>query len=208
MLKKISLLTLLTLGTLSAEETLKPILQMGYDFGGTKLATITHQDNYGESTYNIRANGGLSFEGGAVLGNNNSNMELQLLVGYKFDSDSADNGDVTWDVVPFSALAMFKSNKWKFGGGVTYHLNPELDSSFPLYDSNNNFVSNGINEKYNNAFGGVIKMQYRATPSLDIGLKGTLIEYELKNDPTITTKGNSIGIVLSYTFGNERSEFR
>ena len=208
MLKKISLLTLLTLGTLSAEETLKPILQMGYDFGGTKLATITHQDNYGESTYNIRANGGLSFEAGAVLGNNNSNMELQLLVGYKFDSDSADNGDVTWDVVPFSALAMFKSNKWKFGGGVTYHLNPELDSSFPLYDSNNNLVSNGINEKYNNAFGGVIKMQYRATPSLDIGLKGTLIEYELKNDPTITTKGNSIGIVLSYTFGNERSEFR
>ena len=208
MLKKISLLTLLTVGSLSAADTLKPILQMGYDFGGTKLATITHEDYYGESTYNIRSGEGMSFEAGAVLGNDNSNMELQLLVGYKFDYDSATNGDVTWDVIPFTALAMFKSNKWKFGGGVTYHLNPELDSSFPIYDSDNNFVSNGINDEYDNAFGGVIKMQYRATPSLDIGLKGTLIEYELKDDPSIIAKGNSIGFVISYTFGNERSEFR
>ena len=208
MIKKISLITLLTLGTLSASDTLKPILQMGYDFGGTKLATVTHEDYYGYSTYDIRAGEGLNFEAGAVLSNDYSNMELQLLVGYKFDYDSATNGDVTWDVVPFTALAMFKSNKWKFGGGVTYHLNPELDSSFPIYDSSGNFVSNGINDKYDNAFGGVIKMQYRVTPSLDIGLKGTLIEYELKDDPSITANGNSIGFVVGYTFGNERSEFR
>ena len=208
MFKKISLITLLTLGTLSASDTLKPIIQMGYDFGGTKLATITHEDYNGYSSYDIRAGEGLSFEAGAALSNDNSNMELQFLIGYKFDSDSADNGDVTWDVIPFTALAMFKSNQWKFGGGVTYHLNPELDSSFPIYDKNNNFLSNGINDEYNNAFGGVVKMQYRVTPSLDIGVKGTFIEYELKNDPTITADGNSIGFVLSFTFGNERSEFR
>ena len=208
MLKKISLLTLLTLGTLSAEDTLKPMLEMGYDFGGTKLATITHEDYYGENIYNIRAGEGLSFEAGAVFGNDNSNVELQMLIGYKFDSDSADNGEVTWDTIPFTALAMFTSDKWKFGGGVTYHLNPELDSTFPIYDNNNNFVSNGTNDKYNSAFGGVVKMQYRATPSLDIGLKGTLIEYELTEDPSITAKGNSIGVTLSYTFGNERSKFR
>jgi hypothetical protein len=208
MFKKISLITLLTLGTLSASDTLKPIIQMGYDFGGTKLATVTHEDYYGYSTYDIRSGEGLSFEAGAVLSNDNSNMELQLLIGYKFDYDSADNGDVTWDVIPFTALAMFTSNKWKFGGGVTYHLNPELDSSFPIYDSTGNFVSNGIDDKYDNAIGGVIKMQYRITPSLDFGLKGTIIEYELKDDPSVTANGNSIGFVIGYTFGNERSEFR
>jgi hypothetical protein len=208
MLKRVSLLTLLTLGSLSASDTLKPIIEIGYDFGGTKLATIIHEDYYGESTYEIRAGEGLSFEAGAVVESDKSNMELQLLIGYKLDTDSATNGDVTWDVVPFTALAMFKSNRWKFGGGVTYHLNPELDSSLPIYDSENNFVSNGGKDKYDNAFGGVIKMQYNVTPSFDIGLRGTLIEYKLKDDSSITARGNSIGLTLSYTFGNERSEFR
>jgi hypothetical protein len=214
MFKKISLVTLLTLGTLSASDTVKPMLQMGYDWGGTELATVQHENydaygyRYNDSSYKIRAGEGLSFEAGAVLGNDNSNMELQFLVGYKFDSDSANNGDVTWDVIPFTALAMFKSNKWKFGGGVTYHLNPELDSSFPIYDKNNNFVSNGMNDKYENAFGGVVKMQYRITPSFDVGVKGTFIDYKLKDDSSVTADGNSIGFVLSYSFGNERSEFR
>jgi hypothetical protein len=208
MFKKISLITLLTLGTLSASDTLKPMIQMGYDWGGTTLATVSHEnyDDYGyrynDSDYKIRAGEGLSFEAGAVIGSDHSDMELQFLVGYKFDSDSADNGDVTWDVVPFTALAMFKSYKWKFGGGVTYHLNPELSGGF---SGDNVSAEDG---EYENAFGGIAKIQYRVTPSLDIGLKGTLIEYELKSDPTFKAKANSIGFVLSYTFGNERSEFR
>jgi hypothetical protein len=208
MFKKISLITLLSLASLSASDTLKPIIQMGYDFGGTKLATVTHEDTYGYSTYDIRAGEGLSFEAGATVSNEYSNMEFQFLVGYKFDYDSASNGDVTWDVIPFTALAMFTSPRWKFGGGVTYHLNPELDSSFPIYDSTGNFVSNGIDDKYDNAFGGVVKLQYRITPSLDFGLKGTFIEYELKDDPSVTANGNSVGFVISYQFGNERSVFR
>jgi len=214
MFKKISLITLLTLGTLSASDTVKPMLQMGYDWGGTTLATVQHSNydvfnySYNDENYDIRAGEGLSLEVGAAVGSDNSDMELHFLVGYKFDSDSANNGDVKWDVIPFTALAMFKSNKWKFGGGITYHLNPELDSSFPIYDQNNKFVSNGVNEKYENAFGGVAKIQYRVTPSLDLGVKGTFIEYELKNDTKFKAKANSIGFVLSYAFGNERSEFR
>jgi len=213
MFKKISLITLLTLGTLSASDTIKPIIQLGYDVGGTELATVHHEnyDDYGyryNNNYKIRAGEGVSFEAGAAIGSDNSNMELQFLVGYKFDSDSATNGEVTWDVVPFTALAMFKSNKWKFGGGLTYHLNPRLNSTFPIYDKNNNFLSNGINDTYKDALGGVAKIQYRVTPSFDVGLKGTLIEYELEDDPSYKARGNSIGFVLSYTFGNERSEFR
>ena len=213
MLKKISLATLLTLSSLSATDTVKPMLQMGYDWGGTTLTTISYGEydyygNYYADDGTIRAGQGLSFEAGAVLGNPSSNMELQFLVGYKFDSESASNGDVTWDVIPFSALAMFKSNRWKLGGGVTYHLNPELSGSLPVYDENNNFVGNGVHDEYENAFGGVAKIQYRITPSFDIGVKGTFIEYELKSDPSYTAKGNSVGFVLSYAFGNERSEFR
>jgi len=202
MFKKISLVTLLTLGTLSASDTLKPMLQMGYDWGGTTLATVYHDGYYDQGTEKIRAGQGLSFEAGATIDNPSSNMELRFLIGYKFDSDSASNGDVTWDRIPFTGLAMFKANRWRFGGGVTYHLNPELSGGF---GGDNVSAADG---EYKNAFGGVAQIQYMATDSLGIGIKGTFIEYELKSDPSYKAKGNSMGFVISYAFGNERSEFR
>lgn len=205
MIKQISLATLLTLSTLSASDTLKPLLQMGYDWGGTTLATVQH--TY-EGTNKIRAGQGLSFETGAALGNPSSNMELQFLVGYKFDSDTASNGEVTWDVIPFTALALFKAQRWKFGGGVTYHLNPALSGGFSGYDNRGTYYNDTVNDDYDNAVGGVAQIQYMAANSLAIGLKGTFIEYALKSDPSYITKGNSIGILLSYTFGNQRSALR
>jgi len=202
MLKKISLATLLMLTTLSANNNIKPLVQVGYGWGGTTLATIHH--DY-ESDYKIRAGDGLNLEVGATVGN--PNLELQFLVGYKFDTDSASNGDVTWDTVPFTAIGMLKNNNWKFGGGVTYHLNPELSGSFSGYDGGVYF-NDTVDDQYENALGGVVKIQYQAGDSFDIGLQGTFIEYELKSDNTQTAKGNSIGVVFTYTFGNERSEFR
>jgi len=205
MIKKISLLTLLTLGSLSASQNLKPILQMGYDFGGTTLATVEHDDYYDSSINKIRAGQGLSFEAGAVL--DAPNMELQFLVGYRFDQESASNGEVTWDVIPFTALAMIKSNRWKFGGGVTYHLNPELVGSFKGIDNNGKNFHDKADDAYENAIGGVAQIQYMATHNFAIGLKGTFIEYKLKKDNSVTARGNSIGVNFSYTFG-ERSRFR
>jgi len=205
MLKKISLLTLLTLASINASDDLKPILQMGYDFGGTTLATVEHDGYYESSVNKIRAGQGLSLEAGAVI--DSPNLELQFLIGYKFDNESASNGDVTWDIIPFTALAMFKSHRWKFGGGLTYHLNPALNGSFKGYDGNGDYFHDEADDEYENAFGAVAQMQYRLTNNFSMGLKGTFIEYKLKKDNTITAKGNAIGVNFSYIFG-ERSRFR
>jgi len=205
MLKKISLLTFLTLASLNATDDLKPILQMGYDFGGTTLATVEHDSYYDSSINKVRAGQGLSFEVGAVV--DNPNLELQFLVGYKFDNESASNGDVTWDVIPFTALAMFKSYRWKMGGGLTYHLNPALSGSFKGYDQNGDYFHDTADDEYENALGGVAQIQYRATDNFSMGIKGTFIEYKLKKDNSVTAKGNSIGFNFSYVFG-ERSRFR
>ena len=205
MLKKILLLTLITLSSLLASNNLKPILQMGYDFGGTTLATVEHDDYYNSSINKVRAGQGLSFEVGAVV--DSPNLELQFLVGYRFDNENASNGDVTWDVIPFTALAMFKSNRWKFGGGFIYHLNPTLEGSFTGYDKNGDYFHDKADDEYENALGGVAQMQYRLTNNFSLGLKGTFIKYKLKQDNSVTAKGNSIGVNFSYTFG-ERSRFR
>lgn len=204
MIKQISLATLLTLSSLCASDELKPMLQMGYDWGGTTLATVYH--DYEGSTA-IRAGQGLSFEAGASLESSNSNMDLQFLIGYKFDSDTASNGDVTWDVMPITALAMFNLQNWKFGGGITYHVNPVLSGGFSGYE-NGVYFNDTVNDRYENALGGIIQMQYMATDSFAIGLKGTFIEYQLKSDSSYKAQGNSVGILASYTFGNDHYEYR
>jgi len=205
MLKKLSLLSLFTLTLLNATTQLKPIIKIGYDLGGTTLATVDDGDFYEQSIHKIRAGQGISFETGAVV--DSPNLELQFLIGYKLDQESASNGEVTWDLIPFSAIAMVKSESWKFGGGVTYHLNPELVGSFSGYDHNGKYFHDRANDAYENAIGGVVQIEYRATKNLSIGLKGTFIEYKLKEDNTIIARGNSVGINFSYIFG-ERSQFR
>jgi len=210
MIKKISLslISIATLNTTSLMASdLNPILQFGYDFGGTTLATVEQYDYYdGYETSKIRAGQGVSFEVGAAVSNPQNNLELQFLVGYKVDRESASNGSVTWDSIPFTALAIMKKNNWKFGGGLTYHLNPKLSGSFSGYD-NNNYFNDSVNDEYEDALGAVIQAQYMISEAMAVGIKGTFIEYTYKQDPSLIASGNSIGINFTYTFGNS-SEFR
>ena len=206
MIKCITLVSLLMLPitTMANSSTIKPMVQFGYDFGGKTLATV--YSDY-EGTTKIRAGEGVQVEAGAMVSSPQNPLELQFLVGYKFEGKTASNGDVTWDSTPFTALALFSNKKWKFGGGVTYHLNPHLSGSFSGYDNTGTYFNDAVNDRYDNALGGVAQIGYKATDNLTIGLRGTYIEYKLKNDPSVTANGNSIGFNFNYAFG-ERSEFR
>jgi len=204
MFKKNILATLMLLPALGmANGDLKPMLQIGYDWGGKTLATV--QRPY-EVDQTINAGEGLSLEGGAVA-EFTPNFEMQFLVGYKYDGITEYNGEVTWDTIPFTATAMFKKNRWKFGGGVTYHVNPHLSGKFTGYDSSGNYFEDAANDRYDNALGGVIQVQYMATNNFSVGVKGTFIEYQLQGDASQKARGDSFGFNLSYAFG-ERSEFR
>ena len=208
MIKKLTLVSLLIIPISamanSGVSTIKPMVQFGYDFGGKTLVTV-HNDYEGDT--NIRAGSGARFEIGAMISSPQNPLELQFLVGYKFEGETASNGDVTLDSVPFTALAMLKNRRWKVGGGVTYHLNPHISGSFTGYDNRGTYFNDSVNDRYEDALGGVAQIDYIATDNFAIGIRGTYIEYKLKNDPSITANGNSIGFNLSYAFG-ERSEFR
>ena len=211
MIKKVSLslitATLLSTNLLNASD-LKPMLQFGYDFGGDTLATVESYDYYdGYQTNTIRAGQGVDFEVGASVSSKESPIELQFIIGYKADQESTSNGSVTWRRIPMTAIAMLKKNRWKFGGGLTYHLSPKLSGSFTGYDNNGDYFNDSVNDEYEDAFGGVIQAQFIISEAMSVGVKGTFIEYKLKNNPSIIASGNSIGINFSYAFG-ERSEFR
>ncbi len=184
------------------------MLQFGFDFGGTTLATVEQTNYYtGYQLAKIRAGQGFNLEVGTAIENSTNDLEFQFLVGYKVDQESASNGSVTWDRIPFTGLIMLKKNKWKIGGGVSYHLNPELIGSFSGYDPNGKYFNDRVNDQYDNTVGGVIQVQYQATDAISIGLRGTFMEYTLKKDPSVKASGDSIGFNFSYTFGEE-SEFR
>ena len=108
---------------------------------------------------------------------------------------------------PTQSVIIRKNIRWKVGGGVTYHLNPHISGSFTGYDNRGTYFNDSVNDRYEDALGGVAQIDYIATDNFAIGIRGTYIEYKLKNDPSITANGNSIGFNLSYAFG-ERSEFR
>ncbi|HHB94381.1 MAG TPA: hypothetical protein ENK88_04470 [Campylobacterales bacterium] len=195
MLKKLLLIMPIFI-TLSYGELIKPVIQLSFEGGGDELVTIDH--DY-ENDYTIDAGDGLSLEMGMSIDNPVANFETQLLIGYKFDSDSASNGDMTWSIIPISALGFIKVPYWRFGGGFTYHLSPELRSTF----DNDRFT-----DEFNNALGGIVQIQYEPTDFFAVGLKGTFIEYELKSDPSKTASGNSLGLVLTIKFGGTRSRYR
>lgn len=183
---------------------INPVIQLGYDFGGKTLAEVQHYDAYnGYVIRKIRAGQGINFEGGTSLNNDADNLELKLLVGYKFDEESSFNGSVKWKRIPLSAVAFIKNNRWKLGGGVTYHIDPQLIGSFSGIDNNNVPFNDSVNDSYENSMGAIIEAQYNITDSTSVGLKGTLIEYKLKNNPSVIANGNSIGINFTYTFGKE-----
>jgi hypothetical protein len=190
-MSKKTILILPLLLTLS-HTTPRPLLQFGFESG----VTIDHDF---DADYTIDAGDGFRFELGMAIDDPQNEMELQFLAGYKFDSNSADNGSISWSMIPISALGFIKIPSWKFGGGLTYHLNPELDGSFGRED---------IKDEFKNALGGVIQIQYEPMDMFALGLRATFIDYKLKADSTQTASGNSIGFIGTFKFGGKRSRFR
>ena len=184
------------LTTISNASFIKPLVQFGYNGGGDELVTVEHEYS---SNYTIDAADAYFIEGGMAIENPMANFETQLFIGYKFDTDSASNGDITWSMIPFNALGFFRVQNWKFGGGLTYHISPKLRSTF----DNARFT-----DEFENALGAIVQIQYEPLNFLAIGLKGTFIEYELKDDNSKKTNGNSLGFVLTFKFGGTQSRYR
>ena len=187
----------LLIGSLSLTQAsgIKPLIQFAFDSGGDELVTIEH--DYSNDVH-IDAGDGFNFEAGMAL-EIAPHIENQLLIGYKFKDDDAYNGEVSWDTIPLTALSFFKVENWKFGGGLTYHISPELDGRFD---------SDEINYEFENALGVVAQIQYEMANTFSIGVRATFIEYERKNNHSQTASGNSLGIVGTFKFGGERSRFR
>jgi hypothetical protein len=179
-----ALAALFVVPAVSGAAEIRPVFVAGYDTGGDKLVTVTFTNGDSES---IRANEGLYVGGGISVLNDDKNIEFVGTVNYKYQSVSADNGDVTWTRIPIDTLVFYRMQSFRFGGGLTFQLSPKLKGSG---------AASNINTNVDNAVGLLLQADY-LLGKVNIGVRGTLVDFKSGG---ATAKGNGVGITFGITF--------
>ena len=164
------------------------LFQAGLEHGGDEIVK-TYYDNGDNQT--IRGGGLLYLAVGGIFPTapvSSPSLETQVSVGWKFDSSTAENGDVDWDRFPIELLQFHKTENWRFGGGLTYHLNPKLEGSGD---------ASHIQADFDNALGYVVEVDYLTNEELMIGVRATFIDYEVNS---VSVDGNSIGLLVGVRY--------
>jgi hypothetical protein len=164
----------------------KPLLKGGYDFGGDTLVEVVFTNGDREE---IKSNEGFFIGGGVSIVNDDKTIEGELSVSYKADYIEASNGDVTWSRWPVDALVFYRFQQVRLGGGLTYHLNPELDGDG---------IAGGLNVDFKDALGFVVQGDWRITDKMNLGLRYTNVDYKPNNGDKVTSEG--VGLVFSVSF--------
>ena len=162
---------------------------MDCPLGGEKLFSgrIYDEDGDGENV-DIKGGDGYFIAAGVVTPMNISdNVETQFTIGWKAKGITADDGKVTFHRIPLEALIFAKQEKFRIGGGLTYHLNPELSGHGSV---------GAADFSFDNALGFIVEADYLVS-IIQIGVRGSFITY--KKDG-VEIDGNGIDIVTSFRF--------
>ncbi len=137
-----------------------PVLKMGFDFGGDKIATTT-------SGGSIKGNDGLFLGGGASILTDSKDIEVEVTLSWKYANLTASDGDLSFTRFPLDALVFYRLPQFRVGGGLTYHLSPKLSGSGP---------AGNINTKFDDSAGFVLQADY-LLQKITVGLRYTSLEY-------------------------------
>jgi hypothetical protein len=166
----------------------RPLLKAGYDAGGETLVSVTFTNGDRE---NIKANEGFYVGGGATILDTDRSMEYQLTLAYKFEMVNASNGDIEWTRIPLEALAFYRVQHARVGGGLAYHMNPRVEGSG---------VVGGLDVKFKNALGFIFQADWLITPKIALGARYTWLEYDAKSPASGSAKSNGVGLAFSIHF--------
>jgi len=197
---------LLALGALVAAPSygadVRPALKVSAEFGGDKLVSVgTTGSSSSDSLY---AGQGLALGGGVSILNDAKDIETEVTLSYKFFNIHASNGDIDFSVIPLDALVFYRIPHWRFGGGLTYHMNPKLKGSGD---------ASGLEAEYKNALGIVLQADYMFGQSqkMKLGLRYTNVKYkaskiqdtsiiQVNSEPPASANTNALGLVFTVAF--------
>ena len=179
----------------------RPAFKIGAELGGDTLIDVPTNGN-GSSNKKLTAGQGLFLGGGASILSDDKVLEGEVTLSYKFAGINASNGDITWSVLPLDALLFYRMPNLRFGGGLTFHLNPTLKGSGD---------ASGLQANYKNAAGLVLQGDYMFGEKIKLGLRYVGVKYKadtitpapglvVNSNPPSTAKTNSLGVVFTVSF--------
>jgi hypothetical protein len=168
------------------------LVQTDADFGGETLATVyyDYDDYYDDDDYftqKIRAGQGFALSvGGWLRPFENSALEIQASVGYKYESTYFTDSDVSFSRTLLQLEALYRwPNGFYVGAGLMRHMSPKLSGD----DYYGDF-------KFDDENGLSLEAGWRW-----IGLHYTGMEYSMDQYDIEGIDGNSIGIRFTWRPG-------
>ena len=171
------------------ESPFKFSLFAGITDGGDKLASISYEDDRGRDAggENIKAGDFLNIGAGVEYSFSKA-WSVQANIGYFFDSDSADNADIEITRFVIESVPYYHINeKFKFGIGLTLHLNPEFKND------HTNIISSTT--EYDNAAAAVFSLGYKVEQMNSwFELRYVPIDYSIKSQKITEIFGQRVNL--------------
>ncbi len=163
--------------------------RVGIDGGGDTLLSL--QFTNGDSS-SIKAGGGVFFEigyGTITPLQDNPKLQTEVSFGYKVDSEDATNGEVEFRRLSVNLNQMMKLEKFRLGGGITYHFDNKLKTSGGFFT--------GGSVEFDESLGFNLLAEYLVSDKAVLGLRATFIDYEVSG---ATLDANSVGLYLGANY--------
>lgn len=158
------------------------IIELGIHFGGGEIINAQYENGDKDT---MKAGELFSFDFGRLY-QLSSSWETQLTFGIKSDAIYEQDVEVSWVRYPLNGLVFYRMTGVRVGLGASYHFSPQLKGSGQAAN---------IGEKYNDALGGLLEIDFIRSKKFLWGIRFTLIEYESKKDGHVVD-GSSIGFLI------------
>ncbi len=188
-------------------------VSFGFTWGGDSVGKAQTSSQTGTTgtqsttTHNARAGQFMLMSTGATFAVPGlEDWDAQASAGYWFDTVSGNGGEIRFRRFPIELVAAKTiDNKWRVGGGLSYHAGVERVCTQTTCASRS--------AKFDNALGVVIEGDWllggrvtqgisdqRPTTKLWVGSRITLINYKSPAPESRSYSGNNIGFILGLNF--------
>ena len=145
--------------------------------------------------YDLDAGNGIFIGGGVLVIPENSALSYQVVFGLKFyaveyDGYPGSDGTATLDSFPVELTMYYTMNRFRLGGGITYHLNPEYEKCPD--------VGSCSSVQFDDALGYIAEFVIdTSNGNMFLGLRYTAIDYEIGNT---TLSADNLGLNVGFKF--------